>query len=83
MTIHDNSNLESTTRRLTSVLFIGQGLALLAIFTTSAIGSLGSGELMARVGFASATTIGLGMALIILAASIARIAVRRTNESIA
>lgn len=60
-----------------------QGTAELVVSVASAIGSLGSGELMARVGFASATTIGMGLALVILAASIARIAVRRANESIA
>jgi MFS family permease len=49
-----------------------QGTADLVVSVSSAIGSLSSGELMARVGFQSATTIGMGLALIIVAASLTR-----------
>ncbi|HET7376924.1 MAG TPA: hypothetical protein VFK30_09465 [Anaerolineae bacterium] len=55
----DDTLLAATTRRLTTVLFIGQGLALLAVFTTSAISSITGTTLggLARVaGWPAATS---------------------------
>ena len=62
-----------------------QSTADLVVSVEAAIGSLGSGELMARAGFEAATTIDLGLAMIILVASFARIVSTRglrTNDLI-
>jgi MFS family permease len=48
-----------------------QGASDLVVSVASAIGSLSSGEIMARVGFSTATAIGMGLALIVLAAALA------------
>jgi MFS family permease len=48
-----------------------QGAADLVVSIASAVGSLSSGEIMARQGFSTATVIGLGIALIVLAAALA------------
>jgi MFS family permease len=48
-----------------------QGASDLVVSIASALGSLSSGEIMARVGFSTATVIGMGLALIVLAAALA------------
>jgi hypothetical protein len=48
-----------------------QGAADVVVSVSSALGSLSSGELMAQVGYGSAATIGMGLALIILAVAVA------------
>ncbi|MBI5564770.1 MAG: MFS transporter [Chloroflexi bacterium] len=48
-----------------------QGASDLVVSIASAIGSLSSGEIMARVGFSTATVIGMGISLIVLAAALA------------
>lgn len=48
-----------------------QGAADLVVSVSSAIGSLSSGELMASVGYQSSATIGIGLAIIIAAATLA------------
>lgn len=58
-----------------------QGAADLVVSVSSAIGSLGSGELMASVGYQSAATIGIGLAIIIVAAATANR--QRIHESLA
>ncbi len=58
-----------------------QGTADLVVGAASVIGSLGSGELMASGGYQSAATIGLGVALIVLAASVASTNTPRIRES--
>lgn len=50
-----------------------QGAADVVVSVSSAIGSLSSGELMASVGYQSAATIGIGLAIIIVAAALARL----------
>jgi MFS family permease len=49
-----------------------QGTADLVVGAASVVGSLSSGELMASVGYQSAATIGMGVALVVLAVAIAR-----------
>ncbi len=48
-----------------------QGAADLVVSVSSAIGSLSSGELMAGVGYQSSAAIGIGLAIIVLAAALA------------
>jgi hypothetical protein len=53
-----------------------QGAADVVVSVSSAIGSLSSGELMASVGYQSAATIGIGLSIVIIAASLARLTQR-------
>jgi MFS family permease len=54
-----------------------QGTADLVVGAASVVGSLSSGELMASVGYQSAGTIGMGVALVVLAVALAT-----TNKSL-
>lgn len=53
-----------------------QGAADVVVSVSSAIGSLSSGELMASVGYQSAAMIGIGLSMVIIAASLARLSQR-------
>jgi MFS family permease len=59
-----------------------QGAADVVVSVSSAIGSLSSGELMAQVGYGAAATIGMGLALIIIAAALASTNRPRIPESL-
>jgi MFS family permease len=59
-----------------------QGAADVVVSVSSAIGSLSSGELMAQVGYGAAATIGMGLALIIVAAALASTNRPRIPESL-
>ncbi len=58
-----------------------QGTADLVVGAASVIGSLSSGELMASMGYQSAATIGMGVALIVLTVALATTNWARISES--